>query len=334
MIFVTVPTREAIGGILAHSLRLGARRWPKGRHLDGADIAAADAAGIASLTIARLGANDVGEDAAAARLAGCLAGAAIVALPAAHGRANLAARSGGLVSFDPAMVAAVNAQDEALTLATLAPDSRVAAGDLVATVKVIRYAVDGDCLAAACAAARPLVLSNFRPQTVALLATMLPGLDDKVVAKTARVTRSRIESLGCTMVEMPPCAHDATRLAHQLRSVAADIILVIGASATVDRGDVIPAAIELAGGSIIRLGMPVDPGNLLCLGEIGGRHVIGLPGCARSPRRNGFDLVLERLVAGRTVTSADIAAMGSGGLLPKSERPLARAPRRMRAVAA
>jgi len=61
--------------------------------------------------------------------------------------------------------------------------------------------------------------------------------------------------------------------------------------------------------------MPVDPGNLLVLGRIGDRPVIGLPGCARSPALNGADWVLERVACGVPVTSADIAAMGVGGLL-------------------
>ena len=61
--------------------------------------------------------------------------------------------------------------------------------------------------------------------------------------------------------------------------------------------------------------MPVDPGNLLLLGELGGRPVLGAPGCARSPKENGFDWVLHRLLAGIPVTAADIRRMGTGGLL-------------------
>jgi molybdenum cofactor cytidylyltransferase len=61
--------------------------------------------------------------------------------------------------------------------------------------------------------------------------------------------------------------------------------------------------------------MPVDPGNLLMLGRLGRMPVIGAPGCARSPKENGFDWVMERLVAGLDVTSADIRRMGVGGLL-------------------
>ena len=93
------------------------------------------------------------------------------------------------------------------------------------------------------------------------------------------------------------------------------MLLIHGASAILDRRDVIPSAIERAGGRVDHFGMPVDPGNLLLLGHVGERVVLGLPGCARSPKVNGFDWVLERLVAGLPVGSAEIMRMGAGGLL-------------------
>jgi molybdenum cofactor cytidylyltransferase len=72
--------------------------------------------------------------------------------------------------------------------------------------------------------------------------------------------------------------------------------------------------------------MPVDPGNLLLLGSLAGRPVLGLPGCARSPKLNGFDWVLQRLAAGLEVTRADIMRLGVGGLLTEiPSRPLPRA---------
>jgi molybdenum cofactor cytidylyltransferase len=327
VIFAEVSLAEAAGGLLAHSLLVGGKRWAKGRVVSDADVAAASAAGLVRLTIARLEAGDVGEDAAAVRLAARLAGPGLVALSPVHGRVNLAAAAAGVFVADAAMVAAVNAVDEALTLATLAPGARVAAGEIVATIKTIRYAVAERALTAAEAAARPLAVAGFAARRVAFLATTLSGTADKALAKTARVTQARVESLGCGFEELPPCPHDMAALTERLRALPAhDILLIAGASATVDRGDVIPAAVAAAGGRVERLGMPVDPGNLLCLASLDGRPVIGLPGCAKSPKRNGFDIVLERLVAGLPVTSADIAAMGAGGLLPEAERPEPRAP--------
>ncbi len=327
MNFGFVATADAAGAVLAHALLIGGVRWPKGRVLSAADVAAAQAAGIAALVVARLDIGDVAEDEAAATLAAALAGPGIIAATAAHGRANLVAATAGLVRLDAGAVDAVNAVDEGITLGTLAAMTRVAAGEVVATVKVIPFAVPGSALAATIAAATLLAVTPFAVRRFCLIQTRLPATSDKMLARTEVVTRARLAALGgrldggWTEVE-----HAADALALALAGQPAEAILLIaGASATADRRDVIPAAIVAAGGTVERLGMPVDPGNLLCLGTLGGRAVIGLPGCARSPKRNGFDWVLERLAAGIAVTSRDIAAMGVGGLLPEAERPQPRA---------
>jgi molybdenum cofactor cytidylyltransferase len=107
----------------------------------------------------------------------------------------------------------------------------------------------------------------------------------------------------------------------------ADALIAFGASAITDRRDVIPAAVEAIGGRIERFGMPVDPGNLLLLAERHGVPIIGAPGCARSPKENGFDWVLQRVLAGVPIRDADIRAMGVGGLLMEiASRPQPRAP--------
>ena len=325
MIFAAVPLAAANGALLAHGQTVGALRWVKGRILSADDLAVAAAAGLTRLTVARLDPGDVPEAAAAQMLGAALSGANVTARPPAHGRVNLAAAAAGLLLFESAAVDALNAVDEALTLGTLPPHTRVAAGDLIATIKVIPYAVPGATLARATQVAMPFCVAPFRATAVELIHTRLPGTTDKAIAKAESVTRARLEALGATVVGSRNCAHDVAALTALLAATSdAAIVLVAGASATVDRGDVIPAAIVAAGGAVDRLGMPVDPGHLLCLGRVAGRVVIGLPGCARSPRRNGFDWVLERLVAGLPVTGQDIASMGVGGLLPETPRPLPR----------
>src|SRR6185312_10512462 len=106
------------------------------------------------------------------------------------------------------------------------------------------------------------------------------------------------------------------------------------------RRDVIPASLVAAGGTVEHFGMPVDPGNLFLIGKLGEATIVGLPGCARSPKLNGFDFALWRLAAGLPVGRAEIAAMGVGGLLieiptrpqPRDE-PLNEAPRAPRIAA-
>jgi molybdenum cofactor cytidylyltransferase len=137
---------------------------------------------------------------------------------------------------------------------------------------------------------------------------------------------------GGTLGDVTVCDHKVEAVREAIAALKAkghDPILVFGASAIVDRGDIIPAAVVAAGGEVLHLGMPVDPGNLLMLGALGDVPVIGVPSCARSPKLNGFDWVLARLMAGIAVTASDIMDMGTGGLLkeiatrpsPRESRP-------------
>jgi molybdenum cofactor cytidylyltransferase len=324
MRFGPVPLAEAEGALLAHSLLLPGRRLGKAHRLTADDIDLAGRNGVETLIIAIPEASEILEGEAATRLGDSVAGRLLRAAAPVHGRVNLIAEADGLLILSPEAVAALNLVDEAMTLGTLPPFARVRRGDVVATIKIIPYAVTQAALdrALAVAGEAALSLSPFRPTMLDLIHTRIDPKADKLIAKAGRVIRARIEPIGGQLSTEQVCDHDAGRLAELLAGTKAGIVLVAGASATVDRRDVVPAAIVAAGGTIERLGMPVDPGNLLCLGRIGARTVIGLPGCARSPKRNGIDLVLERLLAGLPLDSREIALMGVGGLLEEAgERP-------------
>ena len=193
---------------------------------------------------------------------------------------------------------------------------------MVATVKIIPFAVPEDavarCAEVAAEDGKLLRVAAFRALSVGMIQTRLAGLKETILDKTHGVTEDRLTALGCTLAFERRCAHRSAELAPEITAAMAegiDLLLIHGASAIVDRRDVIPAAIEAAGGTIDHFGMPVDPGNLLLLGHVGGKPVLGLPGCARSPKVNGFDWVLERLVAGLPVGKREIMSMGAGGLL-------------------
>ena len=319
MRFGPVPVGEAAGAILAHSQRLADRTLKKGHHLTAADAAALQASGLSEVTVARLAADDVHEDEAASALAQTVGGAGVRVAKADTGRANLFAEVDGLVTVDAAAVDALNAVDPALTLATLAAYKRVAVGRMVGTVKVIPFAVRRASLDGALGRVpRPiLAVAPWTVTRVAALSTMLPTLKDSVATKTIRTFAARLADTGAEIVHDSRVAHEAPALARSLAEAlrTSELAVVFAASAVVDEDDVIPEAIRLAGGRVERFGMPVDPGNLLVLGEVDGKPVIGAPGCARSPKENGFDWVLDRLLAGIAVTGAEIAGMGVGGLL-------------------
>ncbi len=265
-------------------------------------------------------AGDLDEDAAAERLAAALRVTNVDARPAATGRVNLHALSAGVFTVDKALIDAINAVDPAITLATLADHATVEAGRMVATVKIIPFAVAGALVAraASLAAGRDaFAVHPFAPRRVGLVQTMLPNVKGQVLDKTARITEARLARSGSRTVRELRTPHDAAPVAAAIRELLpdSDMIVLFGASAMCDPQDVVPAAIRAAGGTVSRAGMPVDPGNLLVLGEVGGKPVIGAPGCARSPKENGFDWVLDRLMAGLDVSAEEITGMGVGGLL-------------------
>jgi len=320
MKFGPVPPKEAIGGTAVHTIRQGALVLKKGTLIGPVEAAALEAAGIGDIVVARLEPGDVSEDVAAAGIAAAIAGEGVHVDRAFTGRANLFARSAGVLVVDKDAIDALNRIDEAITVATLPAYKPVVAGEMIATVKIIPFAVAAKERDRALAAAkRPLVrVAPYRVRKVGVVSTVLPGLSSKVIDKTLKITGERLAPAGATIVAERRVPHERTALARALGEVlreGAELAIVFGASAIADRRDVIPAALEAVGGRIEHFGMPVDPGNLLLIGAAAGRPVLGAPGCARSPKENGFDWVLMRLLAGLAVPREDITGMGVGGLL-------------------
>lgn len=325
MRFGAIPLDRAAGAILAHSVSLPDGKLRKGDRLTAATLERLRAAGIAEVMAAELEPGDVHEDEAAARVAAALAPepalAGLTVSAPFTGRVNLFAAHSGLASIDASLINRLNAIDEAVTVATLEDRCRVSDRQMVATVKIIPYAAPLQAVEAAERLAgeaknRPaLTVQSPTRRTADLILTRTPGMKASLLTKGADAVRQRLAALGVALAAEKVVPHETAPLADALVASNADIALVLTASATSDRADVGPSAVIAAGGRIERFGMPVDPGNLLFLGGIGSRPVIGLPGCARSPKLNGADWVLERVACGLDPSAEEIAAMGVGGLL-------------------
>ncbi|MDO6585577.1 molybdopterin-binding protein [Salipiger sp. 1_MG-2023] len=330
MKFGPVPLAQALGGVLAHSLALGKGRLRKGRVLSAKDLAGLEAEGYTDLVIARLDPEDIAEDAAADRLAHALvpdpARAGLRIGAASTGRVNLHATAPGVIEIDTARIDSVNAVHPMITVATLHPWQRCTDGTMVATIKIIAYAVPEDALERACAAASAaLRLRPVQRRSVHLIET---SIGEPASGKGRRAIRQRLERLGADLSRSQTVPHDTAPLAEAIATSDAEIILILTGSATSDLYDTAPEALRRAGGTVSHFGMPVDPGNLLFFGDLNGTPVIGLPGCARSPALNGADWVLERILCGVPVSAQDIMGMGVGGLLKEPpSRPRPREPR-------
>ncbi len=347
MIFSEFNLDQAEGILLAHSLRIEGRKLAKGKKLSPDDLALMARGGLRKVTGARLEEGDVGEHEAAFELADRLMGVNLECGPALTGRCNLIAQQAGLAVIDAEKLARLNRVDEAVTVATLSPFEVVEAGQIVATVKIIPFAVPRPVLDTCLAVGGPSIVRvlPFLPLRVGVIASLLPGLPDSVVRSTFEVTRLRVESLGGKITEEIQVPHEVGALSRAIKKMAEqdlDLMLISGASATLDRRDVVPEALTHAGGAIDHFGMPVDPGNLMLMGRLGKLPVIDMPGCGRSARLNGLDLVLRRLFAGLPVSGDDMMRLGAGGLLKdigcrpmprRAEDAFAPAPRKARVAA-
>jgi molybdenum cofactor cytidylyltransferase len=331
--FGPIPVEAAEGAILAHSTVAGDKRFRKAHRLAAEDIAALRAAGFAEVVVATLDPDDVDENVAAERLAAALSFAGIEARPPATGRVNLHATVSGIFTVDKPLIDAVNRVDPDITIATMPPFAPMVEGQMVATIKIIPFAIAEAVLQKALAIGgkrEAFRMHPYAPMRVGVVQTVLPSIKASVLDKTLRVTQERLGRTGSAVsgeIRTPHAAPDVARAIAEL-AADSDMVLVFGASAMSDPDeDVIPAAIRASGGTVFRSGMPVDPGNLFVLGERQGKPVLGAPGCARSPKLNGFDWVLDRLVSGIGVTTDDIAGMGVGGLLMEiPTRPQPREP--------
>ena len=328
MKFGTVPIRDAQGAMLAHSVSLTRGRLRKGHVLDANDLDQLAAAGVREVTVARLDPGDVDENTAAAALAQAVGGqvTGLRIAKAFTGRANLIAKGPGVVRLDVAALEAVNLVHPMITIATVPAYQQMAEGGLIATIKIISYGVPQSALDATCAAGAGAI--GFEGPRLSSASLIISDIEGGAGVRGQPAIEQRLNALGVELAEVTVVAHRQDAISQAIKDATGELVLILTGSATSDIDDVAPSALRDAGGRIERFGMPVDPGNLLFLGDLEGRAVIGLPGCARSPALNGADWVLARVVCGITISSRDIAGMGVGGLL--KEIPTRPQPRQKR----
>lgn len=326
MRFAPVPIADALGAVLGHNVADadGRRILRKGKTLEAGDLERLRSLGRQTVHVAIIDPDDVDEDTAATRIATAVAAGGLRPSAARTGRVNLYADVLGVLDVDLVALRRLNALP-GVTLATARRHAPVQTGRIVATLKVIPYALPADlvCRAEAVASGvKVLHVAPLRSRRVGLILSGSPGAEARVTHSFRDALEQRLTAWGSTLVGLAYVSleHDDAEhaLAEAIRSrvAAGDELLVLaGETAIMDRDDIVPRALERAGGSVVAYGAPVDPGNLLLLGRHGDVPVVGAPGCARSPKTNVIDLVLPRLLAGKTFDAEDLAELGHGGLL-------------------
>jgi len=327
MYFGQVNVAKAIGCYLAHSQKTPQGRIPKGSQIDAALIEQLLASGITRITVAKLDTDDVHEDEAAQQIAQAVCGQGTRIAAARAGRVNLYSKVEGLCEITAETIVRANSIDEAITIATVAPNQWLPSGKMLATIKIIPYAVRARKIAKVIAilAENPISVAQPFTHKAALIQTFLPSIKNSVLDKTRDGTELRLQQRKAQLVFEHRCEHTVAAVTDSLREAldkSLNWLLITGASAVSDREDVIPASIIDVGGTIDRYGLAVDPGNLLLLAHIGSLTVVGLPGCARSSRYNGLDYVLDRLACRVPITEHWINSLSVGGLMTEiADRP-------------
>jgi molybdenum cofactor cytidylyltransferase len=326
MKFEAVPVSEAKGKILGHNIAgpNGQRLLHKGRPLTADDLQNLRALGRQSVYVAEMEPEDVDENTAARRVAQAVCGSGLHLTGMASGRSNLLSDQQGLLRVDVERLARIN-ECEGITLATLLNHSLVQTRQIVATVKIVPYALPESMIGQVEAIARTsqhiLRVDPLLPRPVGLILSGSTSIHQRLISDFAPL-RERIEKLGSTVVRTDFVALDdesdeaalASMLNEQLES-GIRMILFAGETAIMDAHDIVPRAVVRAGGRVESVGAPVDPGNLLMLASIHDVPVVGAPGCARSRKINVVDWILPRLLAGDTLTRTDLVGLGHGGLL-------------------
>ena len=337
MKFGPIPIEEAAGKLLGHNLAGpdGRRLFRKGKPITAEDIQKLRQLGRKSVYAAEIEPGDVLEDPAALRLAEAVSGSGMRLSRAAGGRVNLFAEVKGVLRVDIGALSSFNSFP-GVTLATLPAHSVVRPNEIVATLKIIPYALPDSLISqveAAIASPQPLLsVSELLPRRVGMILFGSPPTRLRLQADFEPPLRERIQALGSTAhltslitLEDEADEHELGELILQAASTKYDLLILAGETAIQDRYDLAPRAIEGAGGFVECVGVPVDPGNLLMLAYLDGMPILGAPGCARSLKPNAIDWILPRLLVGEHLTQADLAELGHGGLLEDTgKRPMPR----------
>ena len=320
MYFGNISLDKSEGNILAHTLNVNNKRLSKGKIISKEDIKLLKNSGLDSIICAVPNKNDIHEDKIAKILGKLFINKSIIIEDPYTGRVNLLAKKTGLIIIDEKIINKFNATSQHITIATLKNYSKVNKGDMIATIKIIPFYVNSTILKKInnIYLRNSLNINPFKQKKVGLILSHSEKANLKLNKISIERINNRLENLNSSLTKVITCKHDSHSISKNiiiLKKEKINLILILGASAIVDIKDKIPEAIQLAKGSIIRFGMPVDPGNLLLLGKLKNIYVIGLPGCARSPSLNGFDWILERLIVDTHISSKNISDMGVGGLL-------------------
>jgi hypothetical protein len=319
-----IPVQQAVGEVLFHDItrivpgEFAGRAFKKGHVIAQDDVAKLLNLGKDNIYVLNLEPGFVHENDAALRIAKAATGEGLELLEPVEGKVTLRTTTGGLLKVKTDALDRINAIDQVL-LATLHGNQQVVSGKNVAGTRIIPLFTEEEKIRQVeqiCRECFPVIeVKPFRSLKVGLVTTGNEVYHGRIEDKFGPVVKEKFAGLGSSVVRQILVSDSipmTVNAIHELIAEGVDMVVTTGGM-SVDPDDRTPASIRAAGGVEVTYGSPTFPGAMFMLSYIGEIPVIGLPGCAMYHKATVFDLIVPRLLAGDTVTRAEIARMGHGG---------------------
>jgi len=261
--------------------------------------------------------------------------------PPKEGKINLHSMVRGLLCVDKKRLEAFNMIPDVMC-ASRQDGTLLEGGSEFAGTRVIPLYLHEDRFAAALHVLQsPLfAVAPLRRAKAGILVTGTEVFKGLIEDKFIPLMTAKLQKYDCEIVKAEITPDDKTHIARaimSMREAGADLIVTTG-GLSVDPDDVTRAALLEAGLRDVLYGAPVLPGTMSLVGRITGKdtpalsdslkkgqasvihqpqdgemQVIGVPACALFFKVTLFDILLPRLLAGRVISRAELAALGEGG---------------------
>ena len=313
--------------ILAHSININGVKLKKGKIINKSDIQLFNDYGKKEVYVFEKNSQHIDENKASFYISNQIIGKNITINKPVNGRADLFSKINGLLNYDKKLLFSLNFSNDDLAVAMLKPLKVVKKNQLIGNVKILPYAITQKSLKKTLNIKKYSNLINVKKAKNKNIVLICSSDDEdlKINKKIIDSVNARLLNFDLKLKQTLYCKHNENDIRNILLSKNisnSDIILLYGSTSIVDKNDIIPRALKKAKGKVIAYGAPTDPGNLLMYGTLKNKKIIGVPGCAKSIIRYGFDLILEKICFDFSINKRVIAEQSCGGLFKKIIRKI------------
>lgn len=321
-----IKTEEAIGKPLLHDitgiLESGFKGvvFKRNHIIKEADVEALKDLGKDHVYVGELEEDQVHEEDAVLEIKDLLKGENISTSEVSEGKVSLIADCDGVLVINSQGLYEMNLIGD-YTLATLKNFAPVKKGDKVCGARIVPLWTSRDQVERAKTLSKkyqPIFqVHPYQHLKVGIIITGDEVYTGRIKDRFEGVLRDKLANFDADIIDVIKCPDDLEKIKEALDfylSKDADLIIFTGGM-SVDPDDLTPTAIKNSGARMIIQGLPVQPGNMLTIGDLNGKILIGVPGATMHAPITSFDFALPRIFAKIKLNREDFIKMGEGGLL-------------------